>query len=132
MYKYTTLYFYIGFPVNITALDPSVSSRYFVNSTIQQLVNSLMVEEWNSSVRYDSYYHECQPAQCIYTHTTRNDIIYIVTTLIGLVGGLMSVLKLIVPPLVKFVRKKIKPPRLNNGKKESKIAPKYVFPKIYY
>lgn len=91
-----------GFEVNITALDPSVASRYFGNSTIQQLVNSLMVEEWNPSVRFESYYDECQPAQCIYTHTTRNDIIYIVTTLIGLVGGLITVLKLAVPRVVKF------------------------------
>ena len=91
------------FPINVTALDPSIPSIYFVNSTIQQMVNSLMVEEWNSSLRYASYYDECQPAQCIYTHTTRNDIIYIVTTLIGLVGGLVTVLKLVVPRAVKFV-----------------------------
>ena len=109
-------YCWSPFPINVTALDPSIPSVYFVNSTIQQMVNSLMVEEWNSSLRYASYYAECRPAQCIYTHTTRNDIIYIVTTLIGLVGGLMTVLKLLVPPLVKFVRKKIKPPTSNNGK----------------
>ena len=116
-----------GFQANVTALDPSIPSVYFVNSTIQQMVNSLMVEKWNLSFRYASYYAECRPAQCIYTHTTGNDIIYIVTTLIGLVGGLMTVLKLVVPRAVKFVRKNMKPPRLNNGKKESKIVPKNVF-----
>jgi hypothetical protein len=109
---------YCASPVRIivTALDPSLSSRYFENSTIQELVNSLMVEEWNSSVTYDSYYDECQPAQCIYTHTTKNDIIYIVTILFGLIGGLITVLKLVVPPLVNFIRKKIKSSRLNTGK----------------
>ena len=41
-----------------------------------------MVEEWNSSVKYNSYYVPCRPAQCIYIHVTKNDIIYIVTTLV--------------------------------------------------
>jgi hypothetical protein len=87
--------------INVTALDPSLSSQYFVNSTIQELVNNLMVEEWNSPETYNIYYGECQPAQCIYTYTARNDLIYIVTTLIGLLGGLITVLKLVVPRLVK-------------------------------
>jgi hypothetical protein len=91
--------------MNVTALDSSLPSQYFINSTIEDLINHLMVEQWNSSLIYDSYYNECQPAQCSYTYVTTNDIIYIVTTLIGLVGGLITVLKLVVPRLVKlFVR----------------------------
>jgi hypothetical protein len=92
-------------PMNVTALDSSLPSQYFINSTIEDLINHLMVEQWNSSLMYDNYYKECQPAQCTYTYVTKNDIIYIVTTLIGLVGGLITVLKFVVPRLVKlFVR----------------------------
>jgi hypothetical protein len=92
-------------PMNVTALDSSLTTQYFINSTIQDLLDNLMVEQWNSSVMFNSYYNECQPAQCTYTYVTKNDIIYIVTTLIGLVGGLITVLKLVVPRLVKlFVR----------------------------
>jgi hypothetical protein len=89
--------------VNVTALDKSVSSRFFENSTIEEVLDQLMVEEWNSSRIYDSYYNECQPSQCIYTHETKNNVIYIVTTLVGLIGGLTTGLKLIIPRLVKFI-----------------------------
>jgi hypothetical protein len=92
-------------PMNVTALDTSLPTQYFINSTIEELLDNLMVEQWNSSQLYDSYYNECQPAQCTYTYVTKNDIIYIVTTLVGLVGGLITVLELVVPRLVKlFVR----------------------------
>jgi beta-lactamase regulating signal transducer with metallopeptidase domain len=91
--------------VNVTVLNNSLSSRFVENSTIEELVNQLMVEEWNRSIIYENYYNECQPSQCTYTHQTKNSIIYIVTTLVGLIGGLITVLKLIVPRLVKFIRK---------------------------
>jgi hypothetical protein len=88
---------------NVTSLNSSLSSRFFENSTIEELVNQLMVEEWNPSVIYENYYNECQPSQCTYTHQTKNDAIYIVTTLVGLIGGLTTALKLLVPRMVKFI-----------------------------
>ncbi|CAF1562192.1 unnamed protein product [Adineta steineri] len=93
-------------PMNATALDPSLSSQYSENSTIENLLNSLMIEEWNSTQIYDRYYDECQPIECTYTIKTRNSIIYIITTMFGIVGGLITVLKLVVPRVVKFIRKK--------------------------
>ncbi|CAF3657481.1 unnamed protein product [Adineta steineri] len=74
-----------------------------MNSTIEELVDELMVEEWNSSTIYDGYYNECQPSKCSYSYQTRNDLIYIITTVIGLVGGLITVLKLIVPRVVQLI-----------------------------
>ncbi len=62
-----------------------------------------MVEQWNSSIVYDNYYNEWQPQECIYTYKTKNSIIYIITTIIGLIGGLITVLKLIVSRHVKCV-----------------------------
>jgi hypothetical protein len=70
---------------------------------------------------YESYYNECQPTQCTYRIETRNDLIYIVTTLFGIVGGLITVLKLVVPRLVKLVRKKRELPGPATGKKKSKM-----------
>jgi hypothetical protein len=113
-------YLYSSLSVNVTALDKSLSSHFFENSTIEELLDQLMVEEWNSSKIYDSYYNECQPSQCIYTHVTKNSVIYIVTTLLGLIGGLITVLKLIVPRLVMLVRKKKVLRRPKNGKTISK------------
>jgi len=85
------------------ALDPSLLVRFLENSTIEELVNQLMVEEWNQSIIYENYYNECQPLECIYTYQTKNNAIYIITTLVGLIGGLTTALKLIVPRMVKFI-----------------------------
>ncbi len=93
-------------PITIIPLDASLLTRYSVNSTIQELVDDLMIEEWNNSTMYETYYNECQPTKCTYEIETRNDIIYIVTTLFGITGGLATALKLIVPRVVKLVRKK--------------------------
>jgi hypothetical protein len=92
--------------MNIAALNKTLLVHFLENSTIQEVVDELMVEQWNHSIMYDQYYNECQPIECSYTHQTKNSIVYIVTTLIGLLGGLITVLKLIVPRVVMFVRKK--------------------------
>ncbi|CAF3911623.1 unnamed protein product [Adineta steineri] len=104
-----TVQLYLGSSkfINATALDISLSVQFFKNSTIADVLDQLMVEEWNSSSIYEDYYSECQPSGCSYTVTTKNSAIYIITTLTGLVGGLLTVLKLMVPILVKFARKRI-------------------------
>ncbi|CAF1042285.1 unnamed protein product [Adineta steineri] len=96
-------YFQVSSLMNITALDISLSNQFLINSTIADILGKLMVEEWKNSSMYENYYSECQPSYCSYTVTTKNSAIYIITTLIGLVGGLITVLKLMVPYLVKFI-----------------------------
>jgi hypothetical protein len=101
-----------------TSLDPSLPSEYSVNSTIQELLNGLMIEEWNLSITYNTYYNECQPIICTYTYETKNGIVYIITVLLGLVGGLITALEFVVPILVKFVRRKKQIITWENGKKK--------------
>jgi hypothetical protein len=103
-----------------TMLDSSLPSHYFINSTIEDLVDHLMIEQWNASPIYEKYYNGCQPTQCTYTVETRNDVLYIVTTLFGIVGGLITVLKFIVPRLVKILRKKKELPQPPMGKTKSR------------
>jgi hypothetical protein len=105
--------------MNITALDKTLLVQFLENSTIEVVVDQLMVQQWNQSKMYDRYYNACQPAECIYTHQTKNNPIYIITTLIGLLGGLITVLKLIVPRLVIFLCKKQEQPRPHIGKRIS-------------
>ena len=115
-------YFQVSSIMNVTALDMSLSNHFLENATIESVLNELMVEEWNSSSMYDKYYNECQPKQCSYTRTTKNSAIYIVTTVIGLIGGLITVLKLTVPRLVVIIRKRKELLRRENGKLKWKIA----------
>ncbi|CAF4212546.1 unnamed protein product [Adineta steineri] len=99
------LQYYLLSPVlmNITALNSSLPSQYSQDSTIENLLNSLMIEEWNSTQIYAQYYNECQPIECTYTIRTRNNILYIITTLIGIIGGLTRVAKILVPISVKII-----------------------------
>ncbi|CAF3532469.1 unnamed protein product [Adineta steineri] len=101
------LYLGLSTLMNVTALDTSMLSQFLENSTIGDILDQLMVEEWINSSIYENYYNECKPSYCSYTVTTKNSAIYIVTTLIGLIGGLITVLKLMVPMLVKVTRERI-------------------------
>nr|AEN94405.1 hypothetical protein [Adineta vaga] len=100
------LYFDQTPSMNVTTLDPSLLIQFIVNSTIQQILDKMMVEEWNTSIIYEDYYKECHPSECTYINQTKNTAIYIVTTIIGLIGGLMTILKIITPRLVTFIRRK--------------------------
>ena len=93
----------VSYSMNATALDSSLPSRYHTNSTVEELLNQLMVEQWFNASMFDSYYAECEPTQCTYTHESKNSAVYIITTIVGLVGGLYTILKFIVPRLVKLV-----------------------------
>mgnify|MGYP001034385167 FL=1 len=108
---------------NTTALDPSFSSQYYPNTTIENLLKNLMIEQWNSIQFYDQYYEECQPLECSYKIETRNSMIYVITTLFGIFGGLITVLRWIVPLIVKFVRKKKR--KMQKVKSKSYNSAKY-------
>jgi hypothetical protein len=108
-------------PVSVTALDESLPSVYFMNSTIAELLNNLMIEQWDVSPIFENYYNACHPIKCTYTLEMNNNLIYIVTTLFGIAGGLITVLKFIVPQLVKLVRKKREQQQPITGKIKSKM-----------
>ena len=91
---------------NVTLLDPMIRSNYTTTSTVGEMLEKLMVEEWQWTMLYDKYFEACHPSECRYTVTTRNDAIYIVTTVIGLIGGLVTALKLIIPRMVSLIRRK--------------------------
>ncbi|CAF3962220.1 unnamed protein product, partial [Adineta steineri] len=93
--------------INIIVLNHS--SSFQSNSTIQHLIEQSMIDQWFENVSYKFYYEKCQPSHCIFTYNSRNDLIYIVTYLFGIIGGLAMVLMIIIPPIVKFIRRKQRP-----------------------
>ena len=91
---------------NISALDPTLPSRFPPTTSLQTIVNEIMVEQWNREISYSFFYQQCRPASCSFTYTQRSDLIYIITTVVGLFGGLNVVLKLISPIIIKaFIRR---------------------------
>lgn len=89
-------------------------SRFSETSSVGELLDMMMVERWNRTVIYGNYYDGCSPKECVYTVEKRNDLIHIVTTVIGLVGGLSTILKMILPHLVRIIR------RQNTARKKDK------------
>lgn len=64
-----------------------------------------MVGEWETTFTYENYYSACAPLYCSYSLNMRFDELYILTTLMGLSGGLTSVLKFVVPLIAKCGRR---------------------------
>lgn len=80
-------------------------SRFLRNTTIINLLNEVFIEQWSISINYSSYFDQCSPSLCSYTYIQKFNILYIITRLLGLYGGLSLVLKWICPMVVSFVAK---------------------------
>jgi len=85
--------------ITFNPLDISLSSP---NRTVQSLVDTLLVEKWETNVIYDQYYTTCAPLSCTYTFDGQISVVYTVTIIIGLYGGLSVILELITPILVQI------------------------------
>jgi hypothetical protein len=102
---------------NFTALNSdnaSKPSRFNRNSRIKSIVDELMVEEWNVQEFYDKYFQQCAPLVCTYLTDVYPDFLSVLNTIIGLLGGLCTVLGIIVLPVVRFIRKGLWPPPANS------------------
>lgn len=88
-------------------LNPLENSNFSVNSTLETLVENLFVENWLQKWNYSSYFSQCQPRYCQYTINQRPETLYIITSLLGLYGGLSVVLHLIIPHIVNLLFKKM-------------------------
>ncbi|CAF4114461.1 unnamed protein product, partial [Adineta steineri] len=94
--------------VDIQILDIN-STRFPPHTRIQIILDNLMIETWNENISYEKYYEKCAPEQCTYTYTSRNNPVQIITTLIGLFGGLSVALKIIVSLIVRRIRNRMRP-----------------------
>ncbi len=75
-------------------------TKYTLNTLINTIVQQLFIETWSINVSYGNFFAECQPISCSYTQVEQYNIIYVITTLLGLYGGITILLKLIVPFIV--------------------------------
>ena len=91
---------------NAVALDSTVPSRYPVNATIRELLTRLIVEEWNVNAVYELYFNMCSVSTCTYTYASRDNVVVVMSNVIGLFGGLTLILGVIVPWAVEFIRRR--------------------------
>ncbi|CAF4078004.1 unnamed protein product [Adineta steineri] len=79
----------------------SISSRFPLNTTIESIVNELMVEELLSNMSYEAYYKQCAPLSCTYSYVDNRNVIDGITILISLYGGLVIIYRLLAIFIVK-------------------------------
>jgi hypothetical protein len=104
--------FYLNFSktFNTKSLDPNAINAYNITSPIDDLVKKIMVDRWLSNGSFENYYKKCRPSSCSYTLIRKTPFIVLVTTLIGLFGGLVKALRIAVPFILKLVRRRRQPP----------------------
>lgn len=108
-------YLDISSDANFSVLDADQLIRFKTNSTFGDILTSLFVERWNWTSTFHGYYNSCQPSECTYTTASKNDAIFIITSVIALFGGLITAIKLITPIIISYARSKIQPPPSLDG-----------------
>ncbi|CAF3324431.1 unnamed protein product [Rotaria sp. Silwood2] len=86
---------------NIEFLKIDGKSDFMPNSTIRAILNDLMTEEIKVKVDFNNYYAQCKPTHCSYVYSHRCDVLFAITTMIGVYGGLSVFLNFIIPVIVK-------------------------------
>ncbi|CAF0789444.1 unnamed protein product [Adineta steineri] len=95
----------VSIPLAITPLNPRLSSRYSSQTSIETIFNEIMIEKWNFDYSFSKFYHKCKPSYCSFTYEKETNIIYIITIIISLIGGINIILKLISPFIIKIIWK---------------------------
>ena len=91
---------------SLTPLNRTLLSHFYPNTSLGDIVEALMIEQWTSTISFDSYFMQCHPAVCIYTFKQRFDLVSTAVTVIGLAGGLSVVLRITTPLAMRLLRRK--------------------------
>ena len=93
--------------INRTKFPPEMS--------IGILINELFIEQWTTISSFANYYQQCAPIACTYILIERNSVLFSVTTVIGLYGGLTVILRLSVPQIIQWYRNRIHRRRIRHA-----------------
>lgn len=66
----------------------------------------MMIEEIINGIHFDLFYSQCHPAYCTYSYTHRFDVLFVITTVIGIFGAVSFLLRFIAPYVAKMIFKK--------------------------
>jgi hypothetical protein len=80
----------------VSPLNDSIASRFSKKDPIHIMIEKQFVEEWTSAASYEQYYAACAPTTCRYEIAQRQSILHVITSLLGLYGGLTIGLRLLI------------------------------------
>ena len=82
-------------PTVIQPLSDALNKHFTINSTVEMILNRIMIDEITSDVRFDLFYSQCNPSYCFYSYAHRFDVLFVATTIIGIFGGVSFVLRIL-------------------------------------
>jgi hypothetical protein len=97
---------YLNWPLDVTipnALNLTSDSTGIVSDLLQTLFTQSIVNSRN----YSTYFKQCQVKSCFYSIKEHPSVLYTVTALLSLYGGLSAFLRFLVPRLVLFIAKRL-------------------------
>jgi hypothetical protein len=97
----------------------NTESSFLTNVTGNILIENLFIEDWISNISYDNYFIQCHPSSSSYTINKRFNILYSLTVIIGLYGGITVLLKSFIPLIIKQLQKY---PR-NSSTRNNQVVP---------
>ncbi|CAF2763111.1 unnamed protein product [Rotaria sp. Silwood2] len=100
------LFSFLSTNENFTAMSQFEQSRYKLNSTIETIIDKLMIEEWMIDISYKKYYEQCAPLSCTYFKNEQYGWKFVLIQLIGLLGSLTMVCSFIIENIVNFIRRR--------------------------
>ena len=92
---------------NLTLLNQTILQHFTVNSTMGDMIGELMVAEWKNETLFEQFYATCAPLSCTYSFSERKELIYVATTILGLIGGLTAALRVIIPIIIGFIMNRV-------------------------
>ena len=82
--------------------NPTIN-RFYQNTSVKDILNKAMVENWNPSISYKKFYEICAPTHCTYTKRVRKkNLFQAIVAFISLIGGVVVAVRLIASFSVKL------------------------------
>ncbi|UJR34132.1 hypothetical protein I4U23_021539 [Adineta vaga] len=82
----------------------ATTTRFSLHTNVSIMFKEIMIEQWNPSISYQSFYESCAPTYCIYSRRMRTENFFgVIITLISMIGGIILVLQIVTPYLVKLI-----------------------------
>lgn len=97
------LFSFVNRNVNRPVLDSNISTRFDHQAIFKTIVSKLFIEDWQMTQSYSSFYNQSMPSYCSYSTSSKNSLLFMITSLIAVYGGLNEALKLVLPHLVNLI-----------------------------
>lgn len=89
--------------INYNLLSNASNKHFQMNSTVEMLMNEIMIDHVHMEILFDLFYEECKPTYCYFTYNIRFSLIFITTTLISIFGGASFFLRLLASRIVQLM-----------------------------